>query len=60
MSTKEIFFGNIAYTIAKYAKEEGVDLFDERIFRAIRKTMTVLHNNGLLSIPLKLEENNGK
>lgn len=60
MSTKEIFFGNIAYTIAKYAKEEGVDLIDERIFRAIRKTMTVLHNNGLLSIPLELEENNDK
>lgn len=60
MSTKEIFFGNIAYAIAKYAKEEGVDLFDERIFCAIRKTMTVLHNNGLLSIPLKLEENNDK
>lgn len=60
MSTKEIFFGNIAYTIAKYAKEEGVDLIDERIFRAIRNTMTVLHNNGLLSIPLELEENNDK
>ena len=60
MSTKEIFFGNIAYAIAKYAKDEDVDLFDERIFRAIRKTMTVLHNNGLLSIPLELEENNGK
>lgn len=60
MSTKEIFFGNIAFSIAKYAKDEDVDLFDERIFRAIRKTMTVLHNNGLLSIPLKLEENNGK
>lgn len=60
MSTKEIFFGNIAYAITKYAKEEGVDLIDERIFRAIRKTMTVLHNNGLLSIPLELEENNDK
>lgn len=60
MSTKEIFFGNISYAIAKYAKEEGVDLIDERIFYAIRKTMTVLHNNGLLSIPLELEENNDK
>ena len=60
MSTKEIFFGNIAYAIAKYAKEEGVDLFDERIFRAIRKTMERLCDNGLLSIPLKLEENNDK
>lgn len=60
MSTKEIFFGNIAYAIAKYAKEEGVDLIDERIFRAIRKTMERLCDNGLLSIPLKLEENNDK
>lgn len=60
MSTKEIFFGNIAYAIAKYAKEEDVDLFDERIFRAIRKTMERLCDNGLLSIPLKLEENNDK
>lgn len=60
MSTKEIFFGNISYAIAKYTKDEDVDLFDERIFRAIRKTMTVLHNNGLLSIPLELKENNDK
>lgn len=60
MSTKEIFFGNIAYAIAKYAKEEGVDLIDERIFYAIRKTMERLYDNGLLSIPLELEENNDK
>ena len=60
MTKEEIFFGNIAYAIAKYAKEEGVDLFDKRIFRAIRKTMDRLCDNGLLSIPLELEENNDK
>ena len=60
MSTKEIFFGNIAYAIAKYAKEAGVDLIDERIFYAIRKTMERLCDNGLLSISLELEENNGQ
>lgn len=60
MNTKEIFFGNIAYAIVKYAKEDGLDLTDERIFRAIRKTMERLCDNGLLSIPLELAENNGK
>ena len=60
MTKEEIFFGKIAFSIAKYAKDEDVDLFDERIFYAIRKTMEKLCDNGLLSITLELEENNDK